>query len=99
MGAGGGYYMIKSPSEVMISNVIRLTDGPIALVPCASLNFYEACGECADEATCSVRSIAKEVRDVSLNILSNTSIADLINREQQLKKTAHKSDRKKGRKK
>jgi len=63
---------------------MRITDGPIALIPCVSLNFYEKCQECMDEATCSIRDVAMEVRDASLNILSNTSIADLIAREQRL---------------
>lgn len=90
-GAGGGYYMIKPPAEIMLSNVMRVTDGPIALIPCVSLNFYERCEECKDEATCSIRDVAKDVREASLNILSNTSIADLIAREQQLARVSNKA--------
>jgi len=86
-GAGGGYYLIKSPKEVMLSSVMRLTDGPIALIPCVSLYFYERCVECVDEATCSLRKVAMEVRDVSLNILNNTSLDDLLTKEKRLKKS------------
>ena len=85
-GSGGGYYLIKSPNEVMLSSVMRLTDGPISLTPCVSLNFYERCAECTDEITCGLRAVAKDVRDASLQILSNTSLADLVAREQKLVK-------------
>lgn len=84
MGAGGGYYLIKNPKDVMLSSVIRLTDGPISLTPCVSLNFYERCDECVNEAVCSLRDVAKDVRDASLNILANTSIANLLEREKRL---------------
>jgi len=84
MGAGGGYYLIKNPKDVMLSSVIRLTDGPISLTPCVSLNFYERCDECVNETVCSLRDVAKDVRDASLNILANTSIANLLEREKRL---------------
>lgn len=86
MGVNGGYYLLKKPSEILIAQVIRLTDGPIALIPCVSLNFYERCYDCQDEATCSIRDMAIQVRDASLKILTNTSVQDLIDRENKLKK-------------
>ena len=86
MGVNGGYYLLKKPSEIVITQVMRLTDGPIALIPCVSLNFYEPCEECKNEATCSIRDMALQVRDASLNILNNTSIQDLIDRETKMKK-------------
>lgn len=86
MGVNGGYYLLKKPSEIFITQVMRLTDGPIALLPCVSLNFYEPCAECEDEATCSLRDMAIQVRDASLKILNNTSVQDLVDRESKLKK-------------
>lgn len=85
MGSSGGYYLLKEPADIPLSKVLRITDGPIAMVPCASLNFYEPCAECVSEATCSIRDVARQVRDASLAILTNTSIADLLNREKALK--------------
>lgn len=84
MGAGGGYYLNKPASEIMVANVIRILDGPIALLPCVSLNFYQRCEECKDEITCSIREMMKKVRDASIDIMGNTSIADLVNRENEL---------------
>ncbi|MBK8516972.1 MAG: Rrf2 family transcriptional regulator [Saprospiraceae bacterium] len=86
MGAHGGYYLSKHPDEIFLSQIIRFTGGPIALVPCVSLNFYERCEECTDEATCGFRDVMREVRDASLHILSKTSLEDLVQREKTLGK-------------
>lgn len=92
MGAGGGYYLIKPASEIMVANVIRILDGPIALLPCVSLNFYQRCEECKDEITCSIREMMRKVRDASIDIMGNTSIADLLNRENELARELIKPD-------
>ncbi len=86
MGAGGGYYLSKHPEEIMLSNIIRMTGGPIALLPCVSLNFYEPCSECENEATCGLRDVVLEVREASIRILSKTSLADILKRENKLVK-------------
>ena len=46
MGKGGGYFLRISPSEIKLSQIIRMFNGPIALLPCASKNYYEPCSEC-----------------------------------------------------
>jgi len=84
MGAHGGYYLSKHPDEIYLSNIIRYTGGPIALVPCVSLNFYEKCEECPNENICGLRDVMQEVRDASLDILAKTSLSDLIKREELL---------------
>ena len=89
-GSGGGYFLIKPPSEVKLSSIIRQTDGPIALTPCSSLNFYQPCPECTNEDTCGLRDVAIEVREASLKILFNTSLEDLLNREKKLSKSSTK---------
>jgi Rrf2 family protein len=89
-GLNGGYYLLKNPNDIILSNVIRITGGPIALIPCASLNFYERCEDCTDEISCGLREVALKVRDASLEILSNTSIADIVSREDNLNKTKSK---------
>jgi Rrf2 family protein len=86
MGASGGYYLTKHPEEIMLSSIIRVTGGPIAMLPCVSLNFYEPCEECVNEDTCGLRDVVKEVREASIRILSKTSLADTLKREEALKK-------------
>jgi Rrf2 family protein len=73
----GGYYFMKSPDQTTLADVYRLIDGPIALVPCASKNYYEPCLDCPDEAKCSIRHALIEVRDETLKILEKRNIADL----------------------
>ncbi len=80
-GAGGGYGLVKDPAEIHVAQVLRLTGGPIALLPCVSLNFYQKCDECINEGTCGVRDVFLDVRNATLKILSGTSIADIIRRE------------------
>ncbi|MNT87698.1 hypothetical protein D3C72_2281470 [compost metagenome] len=55
----------------------RILEGPIALLPCASHNFYEKCDDCDDEATCAARRLMTEVRDNTLKILESNSLADI----------------------
>ena len=80
-GAGGGYYMMKKAEDIKLAAIIRVIDGPIALLPCVSLNFYERCEECTNELYCGIRDVMKDVRDATLKILTETSLADMINRE------------------
>lgn len=75
-GKGGGYFFARHPSQIKVATVIRLLDGPIALVPCASLNFYKRCEDC-DEKTCGLNHLMKAVRDASLQILEDKTVADL----------------------
>jgi len=76
-GKGGGYYLLKDSSEILMTEVIRVLEGPIAMVPCVSLNFYEKCDDCPDEDTCSVNKLMIEVRDSTLKIFRNTTLKDL----------------------
>jgi Rrf2 family protein len=73
----GGYYFLKKPSDVTLAEVYRLIEGPIALVPCASKNYYEPCEDCPDESACSIRFALIEVRDETLKILERRNIEDL----------------------
>jgi Rrf2 family protein len=75
-GPGGGYVLAKPPAEITFADVVRLMDGPIALVPCASLNFYARCDDCHDEATCAIRRVMEQVRVDADRILSGTTLAD-----------------------
>ena len=85
VGLGGGYYLLKKPNDVALTQIIRAVGGPIALLPCVSLNFYERCEDCKDEASCSLRDVLLEVRDATLKIFVNTSLQDMVEREKKLK--------------
>jgi len=76
-GKGGGYFLSKEPSQIKVAQVIRIVNGPIAMLPCVSLYFYERCKNC-DEKHCGLHDMMLEVRDASLNILENRTLKDLL---------------------
>ena len=75
-GKGGGYFFNQRPSDVRLAKIMRLIEGPIALLPCVSLNFYQKCKNC-DERNCGLSNVMKEVRDATLQILENKTVADI----------------------
>lgn len=76
-GKGGGYYLLKEPNQIKMTSIMRVLEGPIAMVPCVSLNFYEKCDDCPDENLCAVHKLMIQVRDNTLQIFRNTTLADL----------------------
>ncbi len=76
-GKGGGYFLKKDPAKVKMATIIRLTNGPIAMLPCVSLYFYERCKNC-DEKQCGLHDLMIEVRDATLQIVENRTLKDLI---------------------
>ena len=84
-GKGGGYYLIKDPSDINLATIIRKFDGALAFVPCASKNYYEECNHCKDEKHCGVKNVFDEIRDETDRMLRNTTISDIIRREGLLK--------------
>ena len=76
-GKHGGYYLRKLPSEIIMADVMRVLEGPIAMLPCVSLNFYEKCDDCPNEHACSVHKLMIQVRDNTLNVLRNNTLEDL----------------------
>lgn len=83
-GKGGGYYMIRNPREISMADIIRHIDGAIALIPCVTYKYYQPCQHCKDEITCGIRSIIKDVRDETVNLLKHISLADILDREEKL---------------
>jgi len=77
-GKGGGYYLIKKASEIKMVDVFRVLEGPIAMLPCVSLNYYEECNDCPDEISCGLRKLMIEVRDNTLKIFRNRSLQDMV---------------------
>ena len=75
-GKGGGYFFRVSPEKIPLAKVMRLLDGPIALLSCVSLNFYERCRNC-DEKNCGLNRVMIEVRDANLAILEKKTVADI----------------------
>ncbi|MBQ0151329.1 RrF2 family transcriptional regulator [Chryseobacterium sp.] len=77
-GKGGGYFFKEKPENVSLAKIIRLVNGPIALLPCVSLNFYEKCEDCSEEH-CGLHDVLVDVRDASLGVLEKKTLLDLVN--------------------
>jgi Rrf2 family protein len=75
-GKGGGYYLKDTPDKTSLAAVIRILDGPIALLPCVSLYFYEKCADC-DEGQCKLNLVFVEARDAILGVLENKTLVDI----------------------
>ena len=86
-GKGGGYYLLKKPSEITLVEVIRATDGPVALLPCVSKKFYEPCRICPyEEKSCELRHLFFEVRDATLKVLEGKTVSDIAAKSRPAKK-------------
>jgi Rrf2 family protein len=86
-GKGGGYWLAKPADKIMLSTVIRVLDGPLAPIACASRTAYRPCPDCDDVAGCEIRALMQEVRDAMAKVLDGTSLADLRNRSAAAKVT------------
>jgi Rrf2 family protein len=62
-GRGGGFALAKPADVITIGRVVRLMDGPLAPLPCVSVNFYQRCTDCTDEADCEIRKVMRRVRE------------------------------------
>ncbi|MCP9751270.1 Rrf2 family transcriptional regulator [Ferruginibacter sp. HRS2-29] len=76
-GKGGGYFLANAPKKTNLAAVIRIIGGPIAMLPCVSLNFYTKCEDC-DEVNCGLRRVMAITRDATLKVLEKKTLHDLI---------------------
>lgn len=79
-GKGGGYALAQPPRSIMLGPVVRMMEGPLAPLPCASETRYRKCDECPDAETCATRIVMKEVRDAVAKVLDNTSLEEAVRR-------------------
>jgi Rrf2 family protein len=74
----GGYRLARPADLITFGEIIRITDGPLALAPCVSRNFYRRCDDCTDEAACTLRRVLARVRNEASEILDQTTLADAL---------------------
>ena len=73
----GGVFLKKPMKKISIGNVVRLIDGPLAPIRCASVKFYERCS-CPDEERCGLRMLMVDVRNATANILDHYTLAETV---------------------
>jgi len=75
-GRSGGYQLAGSAEDISFGKVVRLMEGPLALLPCVSDTQYRRCADCTDERACELRSIFRVVRDSTAAIFDDWTLAD-----------------------
>lgn len=83
-GRGGGYLLGKSAEEIRVGEVVRIFDGPLALIPCASPR-HTGCDECRNDQSAGINVLFKEVRDATANILDGASLAKIVHVQEKLR--------------
>ncbi|MGH9031665.1 MAG: RrF2 family transcriptional regulator [Acidimicrobiia bacterium] len=73
-GPGGGYRLNHPPAELTLERVVRVFEGPLAPIACATRQEPEPCPM---EVGCTLRDTWAEVRDATIAILERTTFADL----------------------
>ncbi|MEH7545486.1 BadM/Rrf2 family transcriptional regulator [Neobacillus bataviensis] len=74
-GVNGGYKLSKHPSEIIIGEVIRNLEGPLAPMGCVSITSYESCPL---EEGCQLKPLWALVRDTVAKLLDRTTLKDLL---------------------
>ncbi len=77
-GKMGGYCLSRPVHLISLGEIIRVIEGPLALVPCVSRTAYKRCADCKSEASCAIRHAMMRVRDETARILDGTSLADAL---------------------
>lgn len=80
-GIFGGYALAKEPAAISMGTVIRVLDGPLAPIRCASVTAYQRCDDCVSEATCAIRKTMVEVRSAIAGVLDTTSLEAMVRRQ------------------
>jgi Rrf2 family protein len=75
-GRSGGYQLARSAEDISFGRVVRLTEGPLALLPCVSVTQYRQCTDCAGLRACELKKVFRSVRDSTATILDGWTLAD-----------------------
>jgi Rrf2 family protein len=78
LGKTGGYYLVKKPEDITLSDIVRHFEGAISMLYCISEKNYQPCEFCKDEQSCKIRGVFSEIRESTLQILNKTTLKDLI---------------------
>jgi Rrf2 family protein len=76
-GRGGGYVLARPATEIMVGQIVRALDGPLAPIACASRSFYRRCEDCPPDSPCGVRRVMVEARNAIATVLDNCSLSQM----------------------
>jgi Rrf2 family protein len=76
-GTIGGHSLAKPADQIMVGDIVRIIDGPIAPIRCASVTAYQPCADCIDPQTCALRDLMGDVRDAMSNVIDRRTLREL----------------------
>ena len=76
-GRAGGYRLNKAPEEITLERVVRLFQGQLAPIGCATRHQPEPCPMTVG---CSLQEVWAEIRDATISLLGGVTFADLAKR-------------------
>ena len=76
-GKGGGYRLARAPEEYKIGDILRLTEGDLAPVPCLDCST-DVCKHTAD---CRTLPMWNELNNIVNNYLDSVTLADLMRKD------------------
>ena len=76
-GTVGGHRLAKPAEDIMVGDIVRVIDGPIAPIRCASVTAYQPCADCIDPQACALRDLRGDVRDARSSIIDHRSLREL----------------------
>ena len=66
-----------SRQEIKVGHIIRILDGPLAPLACASVTAYRPCDDCGNEKLCAVRLMMMKAREALSGVLDNHTLAQM----------------------
>ncbi len=77
-GRGGGYFLTRDLSTINLAEIIRIFDGPLALLPCVTHDYYKKCEECKDEEKCGIRMVFLNLRNITVKHLKDATLEKVV---------------------
>ncbi|HLY58565.1 MAG TPA: Rrf2 family transcriptional regulator, partial [Stellaceae bacterium] len=80
-GRNGGYKLRRSPDEISFGDIIRVIDGALAPIRCASRFQFQPCADCPDVASCVIRWAMIRARDAISDALDHCTLAEALSQQ------------------
>jgi Rrf2 family protein len=77
MGKHGGYTLARPATDISVGDVVRVIDGTLAPISCASRSRFRACDDCRDPEHCATRLIMLDAKIALAKVLDNFNIAGM----------------------
>lgn len=80
-GKGGGFFLILSPSNVTLGEILRLIEGPVEPIACGKYKHDYSCGE---EDQCAFREVWVKVTDAISDVVDHVTFTYIMQRTKEL---------------